>query len=713
MKNVIILLLFCLVFESVITPKRSLKHQIAKVVANLEETNEVINDINYETSAQTTPPVETYYETPQDEPERAIVTSENAAVEASKPVSTKPKTTENKKAKVQITKFYGFKAPSGPGTVTFGVLFYFLGRPIVRFIVMRLRITYHTRLRNLQTIAESARSDCTIVDESLVGLILSSEEGKNTNYNCEAKATLGDASNANFTLNTDVSMTMVNVDDTSESLDFQDINFIGEASKESVSIQENLQEVNGVYSLKNTLVSVEKSILKFIGTLEQSGRRRRRLARDDEEEITMNLLDNEGVVKKYICTIKELSSAETELNCDTSSSPITTTVSRLHLSSGSTSDGYLLTIEMSDYDTNSTLIATAISREEVKSATSEDIPIDANTQVSSKGYESDDKGAEVQIVKFHSFKLRNGNISFGSFFYLFGRQIPKFVIFRSRITYESRLRNLQETAHSVKTTCTTEDSMVGETLSDGKYVDYNCEAKPYGDISKAKVQLNTDIDLVMEDANGKSIGSLSFNNINFNGNTTEEAKNIQSSTDSIQFFYTLKNAVASFNRYTLKLSGLLVKSTRLLRRLALAEGQTLDMNLMTNEDGKDITIPYKCTINGISSSTTVLNCDTSENEIKTTVENLHLSVGGTSDTLLLVEMDNWKNNRTYSIESPTFSNYIDSKSSGGLNGGAIAGIIIACVVVLVAAVIAGVMLRKPPTPPVSNTTIMDLKNNPI
>ena len=76
---------------------------------------------------------------------------------------------------VQINKFHGFKAPKGPGKVTFGVFFYFFGRPIVKFIIIRLRITYNSRLRNLQTIAESARSDCTIADPSLMGCFLMRE----------------------------------------------------------------------------------------------------------------------------------------------------------------------------------------------------------------------------------------------------------------------------------------------------------------------------------------------------------------------------------------------------------------------------------------------------------------------------------------------------------------------------------------------------------
>ena len=300
MKKLVLFLLFCIVFESVITSKRSLKQRIAKAIRKLEETDDGDKFSNHQESEEAkTPPAEIYEMTPPNEPESGSATAVNAVVEASKLICVKTKTTENKTAKVQITKFHGFKVPriKGPGKVVFGVFFYFFGRPIVKFIIIRLRITYNSRLRNLQTIAESARSDCTIADPSLMGML--SNEGINVNYNCEANATQGDASTANFTLNTDVPMTMVHADGTTEALDFQDVNFNGEAAEESLDLQKNTQQISNIYTLKETSVPVGKSILTFKGTLSQSSRRRRRIALTDGQTITMSLQDDDGSVKKY------------------------------------------------------------------------------------------------------------------------------------------------------------------------------------------------------------------------------------------------------------------------------------------------------------------------------------------------------------------------------------------------------------------------------
>ena len=315
---------------------------------NQTETSGVIPD----TSVQTSLPVENYTDSsPADAPESANATAANANVSVDKPVAVKPKTTGNSKAAVQVTKFHNFKPPTtkGPGKVTFGVFFYFVGRPIVKFIVMRLRITYKSGLRNLQeTTAESARTDCELKDPSLAGKTLSEEEGKNVNYNCEANATQGDASTANFTLNTDVPMTMVNANGTAETLDFAEVNFNGDAADESTSLQSNTVEVTESYTFTADNFGFNKQILIFTGKLSPR-RRLRNLDLNEGQSIQMTLIDSSDEGNKYECQIYGVSSTNSTLLCDTSGNPIRTTVEKLNLNAGtSTNNKTLFTLKMGE-----------------------------------------------------------------------------------------------------------------------------------------------------------------------------------------------------------------------------------------------------------------------------------------------------------------------------------------------------------------------------
>ena len=308
-----------------------------------------------DTSVATSAPTEAYVDnTPVTAPESANATASNAEVPVTKPVATKPKTTTNTKAAVQVSKFHSFTKPTerGPGKFTFGTFFYFFGRPIVTFIIVRLRITYSRGLRNLQeTTAESARTDCKIKDPSLAGKILSEGEGANVDYNCEAEGTKGDVSTANFTLNTDVPITMVNANGTIESLDFAEVNFNGDSAESASSLQENTEVINKAYYLKNTIAYIDKYVLRLSGTF-SSFRLLRRLDITDGS-INMNLTDENDVTNEYECYLSGTKSTAADLTCDTSSNPLKTTVGKLHLSSGIKNKETLF-VEMNNPDINGT-----------------------------------------------------------------------------------------------------------------------------------------------------------------------------------------------------------------------------------------------------------------------------------------------------------------------------------------------------------------------
>ena len=133
------------------------------------------------------------------------------------------------------------------------------------------------------------------------------------------------------------------------------------------------------------------------------------------------------------------------------------------------------------------------------------------------------------------------------------------------------------------------------------------------------------------------------------------------------------------------------------------------MDLKINSIGKSGIEKYKCIYSKISSNMGELFCDTSGNPINTTVEDLHLSTGNSSDsTFILVKMKDGLNNKTSLVASGE-NKYSYKRSSSGLSGGAIAGIVIACVVVLAGVSIAIILLRKS-TPHLENTIAIDLKN---
>ena len=372
MKHILSLVLFCLIFQNIMADYRlARKLKLAKSVLTLKamaqrkekklrrlpETDENFVD---DTTVQTSAPVTNYTETPGDQAEQGEATAENAKVEASKPIG-KPNKSDNNKAPVQFSKFHGFKKPTrrGPGPVNFNVFFYFFGIPIPKFVVLRLRINYAGgRLRSLQdAVAESARTDCTVKDPNLAGKTLSKEEGQNVDFNCEANATLGDASTASYSLNTDINLTLVNADGKTETIGFDDVNFNGDTGDAATNIEEgSVAEIKAVITIKEAEAFFEGYIFKIIGKCSKSRRLRNLL--EEGGQVEMDFKNEEDAVKKYNCTINGITTEneKSELSCNTASDPLRTNVGKVHLSSGSSTDGTLVSIEMNNPDTNSTAL---------------------------------------------------------------------------------------------------------------------------------------------------------------------------------------------------------------------------------------------------------------------------------------------------------------------------------------------------------------------
>ena len=174
--------------------------------------------------------------------------------------------------------------------------------------------------------------------------------------------------------------------------------------------------------------------------------------------------------------------------------------------------------------------------EENTNATEPIKEVDPESPVSTKGTTTGNPTANLQIVKFHNFEATSKNaIRFGVFFFFFKRKIPTIVRFRLRVTQNSRrIRSLADetVAESVPTTCTVKNTDLADTIpDDGKNIDYDCSANTEKvDATKAKVALNTDVNMELEDKSGQK-ETLDFGNLNFKGNSADDSSNLQNAED--------------------------------------------------------------------------------------------------------------------------------------------------------------------------------------
>ena len=424
MKSILTTLLFCLLLERTLStkitlkmkkdnPTKAIKDIKGKNLRKLEETESIAvidypsntveefstyldvqtsqphgqssskkdDDHYYNTTIPPIPPIppnngyispyaEDYNDNPfSNQSENINATAKDSFVNQNKNVSQKGYKIDNKSANIHFMKFHSFTKEKEQGKIKFKTLFYFFDQVIPYSIIYRLRITYNSTLRKLQTgvEAQSVRAECIIANETLVGT--KKFNNININYNCLANSS-GIDSISNIQLNTDINMILRSKTEFIQSLDFNDINFNGNALEEAKSIQDNIETITIQAYLKNTTATIEKNILKFIGIYEEKSLSRlRRLALDNGQIITMNLktkLNNQNyIIKSYNCTFNKLSNNNAELKCDTSKCPINTNVQNLHLSNGISDDGTFLTIKMNNWQNNvSTVVSDSESRTE-------------------------------------------------------------------------------------------------------------------------------------------------------------------------------------------------------------------------------------------------------------------------------------------------------------------------------------------------------------
>ena len=364
-----------------------------------------------------------------------------------------------------------------------------------------------------------------------------------------------------------------------------------------------------------------------------------------------------------------------------------------------------------DTSTNSTIsneTSTNSTEKESIAANDTAIEVGQSTPVSRETKNLDNKKSAVQINRFANYvrKGENKKINFDTFFYLTKENI-KSIFFRIMVNYTdtNSLRILDDNvkAESDPTNCTiNKSSLTGQTGSE-KLVEFNCEATTITQKENLdNVELDTDIPMIIFYENGTK--TLSFNKVNFNGNSSIDAKALQS-IKTVSQSGILEDAEVELpvqNNY-FKLYGTLNPSS------LFSANDKIPLSILTKTDGKKGQKTFNCTVTQTSPQCE-LQCDTETQPIKSRIQDMHLSEGITdSNKLLTIKMKNWKNNVT-AIETPTEYNGLSYKKSdsSGLSTGAIVGIIVAGVAVLLAVSIIAIVLKsrtKPPMETLNNNSV--------
>ena len=304
----------------------------------------------------------------------------------------------------------------------------------------------------------------------------------------------------------------------------------------------------------------------------------------------------------------------------------------------------------------------------------------------------------IQIRKFHKFERpkKSKILKFGAFLYFLNRIIPKNVIMRVVIRYNSRrtLRGLDDNidAESVRTVCELKagyEKYEGK-VGNGTNVDYDCNAETSKDKEVGEAKIDTEKPMVVGNE------SIDVSEIDFHPDSATGAQNLVNENSEQEIGVLSIKDVKPYEQ-NLTLTGKVIPPTLLLTG-------PYDIDFYDTETGLMKTLNCKANQNNDDFT---LVCDTSKNPLTTNYGNLTLSKIETDDLYASFNVPQGQE-ETEIRAAGSGNNIYYRKNSSGLSGGAIAGIVIACVVVLAAASIAAIMLRKP-SPPIDNTTVVGLK----
>ena len=596
----------------------------------------------------------------------------------------------NKSAKIQIISFANFEREEGE--IQFSTFFYFLGKKIAKHILLPITIIYSEN-------TQAETSNCTIKDERL---IVFEGKGNIIDYKCGTDIT-SEGEIETIAIDKHSELTLIDKNGDNEKLPFDQVNFNGNSSNESQNIQERTLKVSKVGKLENSEIEFPVQVNYFIinGALDQ-----KRLFSKDEKInfIFLDISNEEKTAQTYTCKIKEID-PKCIIECNTTNNTIYSTIMDMHLSPGFSDSNGLLVIEMKNWENNNTSVLTPPRQngeKENTTVTEEPKVIDEYTPISTEPKRIDNKTASFQINNFFNYTRHNKKINFISLFYFLRHQIAKFVYFRLRITYFKPLRNLQqENAESVPSKCERIDVNSDNNNENGVIVKFNCEAETITNQKLNKVEINTDIPLLIEYNDGEE-EEIVFQDINFNGNSASQSRNLKD-IENIARDGTLEDAEVERPLHIdyFKIIGTLKPSD------LLTKNEIIPMTILDNTYNVKSPKIYQCTVVELTPKCSI-KCDTKNQPLTSTIQELHLSTGvSESKNLLTIKMKDWENNNT-PIETKinTEVNPIRSrKKSRSLSPGAIVGVVLACLIVVAAAVfLFAWFMKKSPSLPIKNIT---------
>lgn len=332
MKHIFYILLLCILIENALSSKEEVI-RMARAMKSMRNIQKYKERLEYKRKLEAKS-TDSDVDDKSEEPAETQTPFTNSSAFEIDPEETDNSTivTGNGFSTIQIKKIHNFipPAPRRP-KITYNVFFYFYNRLIVRTVILRVKIYYVFRLRNLQEDekkeAYSVPSTCTIKPEFEDKVGTNSTTGENIDYDCEAPAnTTGEITNVK--LDTDFPLDLGG----GETVDFEDINFDEDAAKEAEDIGNVLPydkvgvldksdvgflvsnfQINGTATPSGVLDGRKTINMEFIDYSTSKGKKNVTCAIQKIEGEDMYMLDCDSTIRTYISNITNAKSHETDL----------------------------------------------------------------------------------------------------------------------------------------------------------------------------------------------------------------------------------------------------------------------------------------------------------------------------------------------------------------------------------------------------------------